>query len=248
MRVDKFPDAGTKVQASEFLITSGGQAGNAAVAIARLGGKVSFSGPLGGVDDEVADRIVGILVRENIDCSRAVRVPGAVSSVSLILVDARGEKMIATRRNQGLSAVVPADADAAVGEVDAVLLDNHYPNFVTPICAAAQKRGIPRVLDLDRAVAPDDPPARREFARNRLGRSACAAARAFTDLRRRAQRSSAAASKDFSRSPTAPTASIGSRAAKSVTCRLSRSTLSTRSAPATYSTALSPSAWSRPAT
>jgi sulfofructose kinase len=156
MRVDKFPDAGTKVQASEFLITSGGQSGNAAVAIARLGGKVSFSGPLGGVDDEVADRIVGILVRENIDCSRAVRVPGAVSSVSLILVDARGEKMIATRRNQGLSAVVPADADVAVGEVDAVLLDIHYPNFVTPICAAAQKRGIPRVLDLDRAVAPDD--------------------------------------------------------------------------------------------
>ncbi len=156
MRVDKFPDAGTKVQASQFLITSGGQSGNAAVAVARLGGKVTFAGPLGGDDDEVADRIVGILVRENIDCSGAVRVPGALSSVSLILVDARGEKMIATRRNQGLSAVTPADVDAAVGEADAVLLDIHYPNFVMPICMAAQKRGIPRVLDLDRAVAPDD--------------------------------------------------------------------------------------------
>ena len=156
MRVDKFPDAGTKVQASQFLITSGGQSGNAAVAVARLGGKVTFVGPLGGDDDEVADRIVGILVRENIDCSGAVRVPGALSSVSLILVDARGEKMIATRRNQGLSAVTPADVDAAVGEADAVLLDIHYPNFVMPICMAAQKRGIPRVLDLDRAVAPDD--------------------------------------------------------------------------------------------
>ena len=156
MRVDKFPDAGTKVQASQFLITSGGQSGNAAVAVARLGGKVTFAGPLGGDDDEVADRIVGILVRENIDCSGAVRVPGALSSVSLILVDARGEKMIATRRNQGLSAVTPADVDAAVGEADAVLLDIHYPNFVMPICMAAQTRGIPRVLDLDRAVAPDD--------------------------------------------------------------------------------------------
>ena len=55
MRVDRFPDAGTKVQASEFLITSGGQAGNAAVAIARLGGHVRFAGPLGARDDEFAE-------------------------------------------------------------------------------------------------------------------------------------------------------------------------------------------------
>jgi sulfofructose kinase len=157
MRVDQFPTAGTKVQASEFLITTGGQAGNAAVAIARLGGQVSFAGPLGDTSDEFASRIVDNLLREKIDCSRAVRVPGAISSVSLILVDAAGEKMIATRRDQGLSAVVPADAAQAVAAVDAVLLDNRYPNFVTPIARAAQARGIPRVLDLDKAAALDDP-------------------------------------------------------------------------------------------
>jgi sugar/nucleoside kinase (ribokinase family) len=157
MRVDKFPDAGTKVQASEFLITSGGQAGNAAVAVARLGGKTSFAGALGGSDDEVADRILGILVREHIDCSGAVRVPGAISSVSLIMVDARGEKMIATRRDQGLRKVVPADATALVSSKDAVLLDNRYPNFVMPICWAAAAHGVPRVLDLDGAAALDDP-------------------------------------------------------------------------------------------
>lgn len=81
MRVDRFPDAGSKVQASEFLITSGGQAGNAAVAIARLGGKVSYAGALGDRNDEVANRIVATLEREKIDCSGAVRVPGAISSV-----------------------------------------------------------------------------------------------------------------------------------------------------------------------
>ena len=37
MRVGQFPKPGEKVQASEFIITSGGQAGNAAVAMARLG-------------------------------------------------------------------------------------------------------------------------------------------------------------------------------------------------------------------
>ena len=157
MRVDKFPDAGTKVQASEFLITSGGQAGNAAVAVARLGGKVSFAGPLGAKEDEFAGRILQSLTRENIDCSGAIRVPGATSSVSLILIDANGEKTIATRRDQGLSSIEPEHAERAVANVDAVLLDNRYPNFATPICKAAQARGIPRVLDLDKAVPPDDP-------------------------------------------------------------------------------------------
>jgi sugar/nucleoside kinase (ribokinase family) len=157
MRVDKFPDAGSKVQASDFLITIGGQAGNAAVAIARLGGKVSYAGALGDHDDEIANRVVGSLGRESIDCRGAVRVPGAISSVSLIMIDAAGEKMIATRRDQGLSSVAPTGAAEMVAALDAVLLDNRYPNFVTPICAAAKARGIPRVLDLDRAAPPDDP-------------------------------------------------------------------------------------------
>lgn len=157
MRVDKFPDAGTKVQASEFLITSGGQAGNAAVAIARLGGRVRFAGPLGAKNDEFAGRILASLAREKIDCSGAVRVPGAISSVSLILVDANGEKMIATRRDQGLGSIAPEDPERAVANVDAVLLDNRYPNFAIPIGKAAQALGIPRVLDLDRAAPLDDP-------------------------------------------------------------------------------------------
>jgi sugar/nucleoside kinase (ribokinase family) len=157
MRVDKFPDAGTKVQASEFLITSGGQAGNAAVAAARLGGAVSFAGPLGDENDEFARRIVESLQREKIDCSNVVRIPGAISSVSLILVDAAGEKMIATRRDQGLSDIAPANATQAVATADVVVLDNRYPNFVIPICQAAAARGIPRLLDLDGAAEPHDP-------------------------------------------------------------------------------------------
>jgi sulfofructose kinase len=156
MRVDRFPEPGTKVPASEFLITSGGQSGNAAVAIARLGGHVSFAGPLG-AEDEFASRIVNTLLQENIDCTGAVRVPGAISSVSLILVDAAGEKMIATRRDQGLGEVTPHDAERTVSAMDAVLLDNRYPNFVIPICNAAKARGIPRVLDFDKAASLEDP-------------------------------------------------------------------------------------------
>ena len=156
MRVEAFPKAGAKVQASEFLITSGGQAGNAAVAVARLGATTSYIGALGDEQDDVANTIVKTFAGENIDVSGALRVPGARSSVSLILIDAAGEKMIATRRNQGLSEAAPRDAKAAVAELDAVLLDNRYPNISMPICAAAKARGIPRVLDLDKPAPPDD--------------------------------------------------------------------------------------------
>jgi sugar/nucleoside kinase (ribokinase family) len=156
MRVDKFPDAGSKVQASEFLVTSGGQAGNAAVAVARLGGKCSYIGALGDHDDDVANTIAKTFAGEHIDVSGVLRVPGARSSVSLILIDATGEKMIATRRDQGLSNATLQDAKAAVAAIDAVLLDNRYENITLPICRAARARGIPRVLDLDKEAPADD--------------------------------------------------------------------------------------------
>ena len=46
MRVQNFPAPGTKVAASEFIVTGGGCAANAAVTIARLDGRVAFAGPL----------------------------------------------------------------------------------------------------------------------------------------------------------------------------------------------------------
>jgi len=98
MRVRAFPAPGTKVSASDFIITGGGCAANAALAVARLGGRAVFAGPLGGEDDAVSQWIVADLSAEGVDCRGAVRVEGGTASVSLILLDAEGEKSIATRR------------------------------------------------------------------------------------------------------------------------------------------------------
>jgi sugar/nucleoside kinase (ribokinase family) len=157
MRVQQFPAPGSKVAASEFIITGGGCAANAAVAIARLGGRVAFAGPLGGTDDPVSNRIVTDLTAEGIDCGGVVRVVGATASVSLILLDAEGEKTIATRRGARLGNVLPRDAEKLVADVDAVLVDNRFPEFVTAVCRAAQARRIPIVIDLDLATKVDDP-------------------------------------------------------------------------------------------
>ena len=57
----------------------------------------------------ISNRIVADLVAEGIDCTGVERVAGATASVSLILLDAVGEKTIATRRGQARRRL-PADA------------------------------------------------------------------------------------------------------------------------------------------
>ena len=157
MRVEHFPAPGAKVSASDFIITGGGCAANAALAVARLGGEARFAGPLGGEDDAISARIVADLAAEGVDCTGVERVAGAGASVSLILLDAGGEKSIATRRGHGLNGTLPRDAAALVARADAVLIDNRFPEFVAAIARAAKARNIPLIIDLDLATQPDDP-------------------------------------------------------------------------------------------
>ena len=157
MRVERFPAPGAKVHASDFITTGGGCAANAAVAVARLGARAAFAGPLGGKNDAVSNRILDDLAAEGIDCGGVVRLDGGSASVSLILLDAEGEKTIATRRGAGLGAVLPRDAGALVADADALLVDNRFPEFVTAVARAARTRKIPVVIDLDLKTRPDDP-------------------------------------------------------------------------------------------
>jgi sugar/nucleoside kinase (ribokinase family) len=75
----------------------------------------------------------------------------------LILLDATGEKTIATRRGVNLNNVLPKDPAGLVADASAVLVDNRFPEFVTAVCRAAQGRKIPIVIDLDQATKLDDP-------------------------------------------------------------------------------------------
>ena len=158
-RVDEFPPADGKAQASEFVAVGGGCAANAAIAVARLGGRASFAGPLGGPagQEPISDRILAGLAPEGIDCAGCVRLDGVASAVSAIFVNARGERTIATYRDHRLDAVMPRDADALAAAADAVLADNRFPTFALPICRSALRRGLPVVLDADKPAQRDDP-------------------------------------------------------------------------------------------
>ncbi len=158
-RVPEFPKPDGKVQADGYFVVNGGCAANAAVAIARLGGRVALAGPMGGPPgrDDNGDRVLAALARDHVDCAACQRVAGLATALSAIFIDARGDRMIVTYRDERIAAVTPADPDALVAKADIVLADNRYPAFVAPICVAARRRGVPVVLDGDRPTVEDDP-------------------------------------------------------------------------------------------
>ncbi len=158
-RVAEFPRPDGKVQAEGFFRVNGGCAANAAGAIARLGGRATLAGPMGGPagEDENGDRVLKALARENVDCRFCQRVAGLATALSAIFMNARGDRTIVTYRDARIAATVSADPHAVVAAADAVLADNRYPDFVQPICEAARARGIPVVLDGDRPTVEDEP-------------------------------------------------------------------------------------------
>jgi sugar/nucleoside kinase (ribokinase family) len=156
-RVAQFPQPGGKCMTNEFVVVSGGCAVNAAIAVARLGGRAHYAGPLGGESDNVSNQLMAEMAREGIDTSGVVRVTGATAPVSGIMVDAAGERMIVTHRDKRIETARLADPDGLVANVSLLLADNRFPELVRPVCEAARRRGIPVVLDADRPTVEDDP-------------------------------------------------------------------------------------------
>jgi sulfofructose kinase len=154
-KVDSFPAPGTKMRASDLVATTGGCAANAAVAVARLGGRARFAGPVG--TDDASRRFLDALAKTGVDPSCVLAVEGASIPVSGIFIDRNGEKMVATLHGRGLDGATPPEPAALVADTDVLLVDNRFPAFVLPICRAAAARGIPVVLDIDKATKPDDP-------------------------------------------------------------------------------------------
>jgi len=142
--VSEFPDHPTKTPAHRHHRGVGGMSGNAAVALARLGARVDFCGPVG--DDDTAGVFEQVLRREGVGLSGMRRVPGASSSVSSIIVDRHGERMIFNAKGSALDA--PGAFDPAVLDgIDFVLVDPRCPAWAEAALYEARRRGIPSMLD-----------------------------------------------------------------------------------------------------
>lgn len=145
--VDSLPATGGKTRATHFRQGGGGMAANAAVAAARLGGRVRFWGRAG--DDPAGRAMAEELQALGVDVSGLRLFPGSRSSVSGIVVDARGERSIVNFRGADL----PDDAGwlplEQIAGTQAVLGDVRWPAGVAAAFGAARRAGVPTVLDGD---------------------------------------------------------------------------------------------------
>jgi sulfofructose kinase len=146
-RIEAFPAQPAKVRALEHMEAGGGMAANAAVAVARLGGKAELWSRIG--DDGAGSTIRAGLKAEHVDVRYVQSFEGARSSTSAIIVDDTGERLIVGQRDAGM----PSDTSwlplERVKEAAVVLGDLRWLEGVRTVFAHARKDGVPTVLDAD---------------------------------------------------------------------------------------------------
>jgi sugar/nucleoside kinase (ribokinase family) len=152
-RIEELPARGFKVSASNFEEISGGNALNAAIGIARLGGQASLCGPMGDARETTSRYIFDKLAQEGIDTTHLIHMPGLVTPISNIMIDPSGERTIVTFRDPELWRVRLPDADTLLADSSAILVENRCADFCTDLCAEARRRGIPVVVDVDRTMS-----------------------------------------------------------------------------------------------
>jgi sugar/nucleoside kinase (ribokinase family) len=70
-----------------------------------------------------------------------------------VLVDPSGERTIVTFRDPELWKVQLPDTETLLDDCDAILTESRCAGFCTELCAEAQRRGIPVIVDVDRAMS-----------------------------------------------------------------------------------------------
>jgi sulfofructose kinase len=146
-RIEAFPPEPTKVRALEHVECGGGMAANAAVAIARLGGKAELWSRTG--DDAAGNAIRAGLKAERVDMRCVQGFDGARSSTSAIIVDGKGERLIVGQRDAGMPSGTSWLPLERVREADAVLGDVRWLEGIRAVFTRARKEKVPTILDAD---------------------------------------------------------------------------------------------------
>lgn len=149
--LDEMPRRAEKYRARDASTTGGGNAANASVGVARLGGTVRLAARLG--DDAVADMIVSGLEAEGVDCRLVRRFPGRKSSFSSVFIDRDGERQIVNYRDMEISFGAEWLVQADLGAFDAALSDTRWPQCGAAVLRRAKERGVPGVLDAEAPIA-----------------------------------------------------------------------------------------------
>src|ERR1700694_2381562 len=152
-RVRGVPGRGSKENATHFDEICGGNALNAAIGIVRLGGRASTGGPMAAPRETSTRFIFEKLAHEGIETKHLIHMPGLVTPISSVMVDPSGERTIVTFRDPELWKVHLPSTDELLEDCAAILTESRCAGFCTDLCAEARRRGIPVVVDVDRAMS-----------------------------------------------------------------------------------------------
>ncbi|TFV40000.1 sugar kinase [Bradyrhizobium frederickii] len=155
-RVAAVPARGSKANATHLAEICGGNALNAAIAVARLGGRVAFAGPMGDVRETSSGFILAQMAQEIIDTTHIVRMPDVTTPVSAIMIEPSGERTLTIYRDPRLWTVELPDADILLADCRALLVESRCTPFAISLCTEARRRGIPVVVGVDRAMSLQD--------------------------------------------------------------------------------------------
>src|SRR4029077_8982582 len=87
------------------------------------------------------------------DHQHIVHMRGLVTPISAIMIDPSGERTIVTFRDPELWKVQLPDTDSLLEDCDAILTESRCAAFCTDLCVEARRRGIPVIVDVDRAMS-----------------------------------------------------------------------------------------------
>ncbi|WP_166299638.1 sugar kinase [Bradyrhizobium sp. 2S1] len=147
------PARGSKENATHFDEICGGNALNAAIGIVRLGGRASICGPMGDSRETSSRYIFDKLGEEGIETNHLIHMPNLVTPISAIMIDDTGERTIVTFRDPELWKVKLPPTELLLEDCAAILTESRCAPFCTELCAEAVRRGIPVVVDVDRAMS-----------------------------------------------------------------------------------------------
>ena len=142
VRVSSLPRPGETVSGSDATFSPGGKGGNQAIAAARAGAPVKFTGSVG--DDEHGRQILGVLSGAHIDAGSVRLLPSAATGTAIIAVEDSGENQIIVSPGAN-AALTFGDVDtglATVGAGDVLVLQLEIPiELVRHAAGLARKAG-----------------------------------------------------------------------------------------------------------
>jgi len=147
-KVPKLPSPGETVMGTDFIVAPGGKGANQAVAIARIGGDVTFIAKIG--TDDNGNRSLENFKKDGINTDFVFQTDEAPSGVALIFVDKNGENMLVPVPGSN-GKLCPNDIDKAriaIEKADIVVLQLEIPlETVEYAIKIAYKANVPIVLN-----------------------------------------------------------------------------------------------------